>query len=77
MARVVNGTLRPGGQRRISPEERRRAVRQLRKATRSNPLRRVRLDCEHGWVRDPVAIAGDHLWCERCGDFRVALELKE
>ena len=44
------------------------ATKALRKIERSNPLRRVSIDC-HGWLRDALAQVGEWVWCEQCGDW--------
>lgn len=75
MARIVNSALMSRQATRLTPEQRRQALRLLAKAAQSNPLRRVRLDC-HGWVRDASAVKDDWIWCEKCEDHRKVLELK-
>lgn len=77
MARIVNSRLvTTADARRLTVEQRRTGERRLARATRRNPLRRVRLAC-CGWRRDPTAVVGDVLWCERCADVRQVVELAE
>ena len=76
MARIVDNRLTASTSAVLTPQQRRRAQRRLARAAQANPLRRVRLEC-HGWVRDPSAVVGDHIWCDQCADFARAVELAE
>ena len=49
----------------------------LAKRTARNPLRRVRLECETTSTRDPIAVVGDHVWCETHGDFARVVSVVE
>lgn len=71
MVRVVTGEMHKRASGPLTASDRRQARRQLAKAQRQNPLRRVRITC-CGWVRDPIAQVGDWLWCEKHKDkYRV------
>ena len=76
MVRIVNDSLTPHS-RQLGADERRRAERRLSRRQAANPLRRVLLACETTYVRDPVAVVGDHLWCEAHADFALVLEVVE
>lgn len=73
--RVVDGRGRRGAPR-LSPADTRRAARRTERIVSRNPLRRARLGC-CGWLRDPVAKPGDHVWCEHCRDWVRVLEVAE
>lgn len=60
----------------LNQAQRREAIRRAKEIARSNPLRRVRITC-HGWVRDPMAVVGDWLWCETCADSSRVIEVVE
>lgn len=62
---------------RLTDAQRKLALRQLTRATAANPLRRVRLSCKHRWIRDPVAVLHDWLWCDECADNRPVTEVVE
>jgi hypothetical protein len=68
---------RPDRAARLTDAQRRQAARELAKATARNPLRRVRLSCRHLWIRDPVAVLHDWMWCDRCADNRRVTEVVE
>jgi len=67
MARIVNGRLQASTTPELTAQDRRRGERKLAKALRANPLRVVRLPC-HGPIRDPGAVVGDWIWCDKCSD---------
>jgi hypothetical protein len=77
MARIVNSSLVASKSVDLSAAERRTASRKLARRSKANPLRRVRLSCCHQWVRDPIAVVGDWLWCETDGDLGRVDELAE
>ena len=58
----------------LTAADRRRAERRIARQVAKNPLRRVRIDC-CGWVRDPLAVVGDWVWCETHADQARVLEL--
>lgn len=76
MAQVLN-YHRDTTNRRLSDSRRVTAQRRLQSAADSNPLRRVMRSCQHSWVRDTVAVTGDHLWCDLCADFTPVLQVAE
>jgi hypothetical protein len=76
VVRIVNDSLTPHP-RQLAADERRRAERRLSRRQAANPLRRVLLACETTYVRDPVAVVGDHLWCEAHADFARVVDLVE
>lgn len=67
MARLVTGKLM-GDTHQLDPRELALARKKLEKARRSNPLRRVQLEC-CGWVQDPIAQKRDRVWCDHCSDW--------
>lgn len=67
MVRVLSGSDRT--RRRLTPAQQARGRARLARTTAANPLRRVRLACETTSRRDPVAVVGDHVWCDTHGDF--------
>ena len=58
----------------LTPADRRRAERRIARQVAKNPLRRVRIDC-CGWIRDPLAVVGDWVWCDTHADQARVLEL--
>lgn len=66
MVKVLDGRDR---QVRLTPAQERAARARLARHERANPLRRVLLACETRYQRDPVAVVGDHVWCDTHGDF--------
>ena len=52
------------------------AVAAARSRDSAHRLRRVLIDC-HGWVRDSVAVVGDHVWCATCADWTRVVDLVE
>jgi hypothetical protein len=76
VVRIVNDSLTPH-RRELAAQERRRAQRRLTRRQAANPLRRVLLACETTYVRDPVAVTGDHLWCEAHADFARVVDVVE
>jgi len=77
MARIVNSSLVASTRVDLSPAERRRAARRIRRTQSRNPLRRVRLGCCEVWVRDTTAVVGDWLWCDSDGDLGRVVEVAE
>lgn len=63
--------------RKLTYEERMRAKTLRKENIKRNPLRRVLLNCEHGWVRDAEAMLKDWIWCDRCKDSRRVIEIAE
>jgi len=76
VVRIVNDSLTPH-RRELAAQERRRAERRLSRRQAANPLRRVLLACETTYVRDPVAVTDDHLWCEDHADFARVVDVVE
>lgn len=76
MARIVNSTLIASTGTTLTADQRRKAVRQLAKRAKANPLRVVRIEC-HGPVRDPDAIVGDWIWCDKCSDNARVISVRE
>lgn len=76
MARIVDQRMMTSRDE-LNAAQRAAALRALRQARRDNPLRRVRLSCCAMWVRDPVAQAGDRMWCERCASWTAVAELDD
>jgi hypothetical protein len=77
MARIVNSSLVATASVDLTAAERRTASRKLERRRRTNPLRRVRLACCQQWIRDPVAVVGDWLWCDADADLGRVDELAE
>lgn len=75
MARLVS-KLSNTASTELTDAQRAAANRRIRSATKSNPLRRVLLEC-HGWVRDPLAAKGDFVWCGECADWAKAVDVAE
>jgi hypothetical protein len=78
MARVINHNTEHRDVR-MTRRQRERALAALRAAERANPLRRVRLNCAHGWVRDATAAVDQWLFCDKdgCGELRRVVEVAE
>lgn len=77
MARVINASPTGAPARELTAQQRRQAQRRLARRTAKNPLRRVRLACEERSQRDPVAVVGDHVWCETHNDFARVISVVE
>jgi hypothetical protein len=60
----------------LDPAQRKKAIEKAKKIANENRLRRVKLAC-HGWVRDPMAVVGDWIWCEECSDTRRVSQVVE
>lgn len=76
MVRVVNQKLMETHAPELTPAQKAAARRNVEKIRRNNPLRRVRTDC-CGWVRDPLAITGERVWCEHHADWTLVVEHAE
>lgn len=77
MVRIVNQNIMSSGQEKpLTPTQIKQAQAALKKAQEENPLRRVRTQC-CGWVRDPLAITGERVWCDTHADWTLVVEHAE
>lgn len=60
----------------LTDKQKSKGARTLARKQAHNPLRRVSLQC-CGWVRDPVGVIGDHIWCDTHADFARVVDVAE
>jgi len=76
MVRVVNSKLMESAQV-LTPVQQRKARAEIARRRCSNPLRRVQLSCCTGWVRDPMAMVGQRVWCDHHCDWADVVAVDE
>lgn len=76
MSRVVDGRMQKKLES-LSPAERKKAEKLLRKMEQKNPLRRIQVECCVGWRRDPSARAGEWVWCDQHSDWTRVIKAED
>ncbi len=76
MTRVVDGRMNKKLAS-LSPAERKKAEKLLAKMQRTNPMRRIQVDCCVGWRLDPSAQTGQWVWCDKHADWTRVVNAEE